>query len=267
MTDWDDAFENSAYIPKAAKYPLRWAEQAKSYRASVSTADLDVQYGNHSREKYDLFQPDTPSKGIVVFVHGGYWMKFDKSAWSHLAEGTRASGWAVAIPSYVLTPEAYISDITRQIGAAITHIQARHDGPIRLAGHSAGGHLVSRMLCASGPLSAEVSDRIEHAISISGLHDLRPLLKTKMNQILGLTEAEAAAESACLAPPVADARITAWVGADERPEFIRQSQLLHEIWGRAGATTNFVPDPGHHHFSVIEGLADPNSPIVKCLLG
>jgi hypothetical protein len=25
-----------------------------------------------------------------MFVHGGYWLKFDKSSWSHLVEGARA---------------------------------------------------------------------------------------------------------------------------------------------------------------------------------
>jgi arylformamidase len=43
--------------------------------------------------------------------------------------------------------------------------------------------------------------------------------------------------------------VTAWVGGDERPEFIRQSQLLAEAWDNAKV---FV-DEGRHHFDVIEG--------------
>ena len=265
MTDWDDAYENSAYIPGAEQYPGKWADQAKAYRDSADFLERDISYGNHVREKYDLFQPDNPSKGMFVFIHGGYWMKLDKSFWSHLAEGARARGWTVVIPSYILAPEARITDITGQIAAAITQITDRYRGPVRLAGHSAGGHLVSRMLCADGPLGANVSGQIEHVLSISGLHDLRPLLKTKMNQILGLTEAEAAAESACLYDPVANARLTAWVGSNERPEFIRQSGLLEKSWGDAKAKCTI--DPDHHHFSVIGDLANPNSPIVNCLLG
>ncbi len=265
MTDWDDAYENSAYISGAELYPGQWKDQAKAYRNSANFLESDISYGTHPREKYDLFHADAPSKGVFVFVHGGYWMQLDKSFWSHLAEGARARGWAVAIPSYVLAPEARISDITRQIAVAVSQISDQHKGPIRLAGHSAGGHLVSRMLCANGPLSAKVYGRIEHVVSISGLHDLRPLLKTKMNQVLGLTKDEAAAESACLLDPVANARLTAWVGSIERPEFIRQSQLLAKSWGKTEAKC-FI-DPDHHHFSVIDDLAKPSSAIVNCLLG
>ncbi|MEE9427850.1 MAG: alpha/beta hydrolase [Paracoccaceae bacterium] len=265
MIDWDDAYENSAYIPGAGHYPDQWKDLAKAYRKSANFLERDISYGSHPREKYDLFQPDTPSKGVLVFVHGGYWMKLDKSFWSHLSEGARARGWTVAIPSYVLAPEARIAEITRQIATAITQISNSHKGPIRLAGHSAGGHLVSRMLCADGPLSANVYGQIEHVVSISGLHDLRPLLKTKMNQVLGLTKTEAEAESACLFGPVDNARLTTWVGSKERPEFIRQSQLQVKAWGDTKA--NCIIDPDHHHFSVIGDLAKPSSPIVNCLLG
>ena len=48
----------------------------------------------------------------VVFVHGGYWMKFDRSYWSHFSEGLTARGWAVAMPSYTLAPEARIGSMT-----------------------------------------------------------------------------------------------------------------------------------------------------------
>ena len=263
MTDWDDAYENSAYIDGAAAYPAQWASDAKSYREAVRNADFDIAYGTHAREKYGLFQPDGAPKGVMVFVHGGYWMKFDRTSWSHLAEGARARGWAVAVPSYGLTPQFQISEITRQIGAAIAHVAGRIGGPIRLAGHSAGGHLVARMLCEGGPLEAEDLRRIEHVMSISGLHDLRPLLLTKLNQTLRLSEAEAVRESPHLARPVAHARLTCWVGADERPEFVRQSQLMAQAW----PATEVVEDAGHHHFSVIAGLTDPNSDIVNKLLG
>lgn len=263
MTDWDDAFENAAYIAGAAEYPERWATRARAYRAAVGGAELDIAYGSHQRLKYDLFHPDGATCGIVVFVHGGYWMKLDKSSWSHLAAGARARGWAVAMPSYVLTPEVRISDICAQIAAAISHVHRRLGGRLRLVGHSAGGHLVARMLCSDGPLDAAVSKKIDHVLSISGLHDLRPLLHTAMNRTLGLDQAEAVAESPCLGVPVAGGRLTCWVGAGERPEFIRQSRLMVDAW----PGTICVEDPGHHHFSVIADLADPKSAIVKNLLG
>lgn len=265
IEDWDDAYANGAYIPGAAEYPPRWEMAAKAYRGTVS-ADLDIAYGDHPRQRFDLFWPNGTPKGLAVFVHGGYWLKFDKSSWSHLAEGARIAGWAVAAPSYVLAPEARIAEITEMISAAVTVAATKVAGPIHLAGHSAGGHLVSRLACGNAPFPADVASRIGRVLSISGLHDLRPLQKTSMNGDLRLDDAEAAAESAALCAPRASTDVVAWVGADERPEFIRQTELLKTAWdGQVNISS--VIEPARHHFDVIDGLSTPDSAITKAFIG
>jgi hypothetical protein len=123
------------------------------------------------------------------------------------------------------------------------------------------------MLCTDAPLPAEVAARVEHTVSISGLHDLRPLLRTRLNDALRLDAQEAIAESPALAVPREGVRITAWVGKAERPEFLRQNALLANIWAGLGARTAAVEEPGRHHFDVIDGLADPDSPLLRAVLG
>ena len=156
MRDWDDAYANSAHIPGSDKIPALWAERAAAYRAGLKEFRADIAYGPGERQRLDLVLPDGDSKGLVVFVHGGYWMRFDKSTWTDLAEGARHHGWTVALPSYTLTPAARISDITAEIATAIAKAAALVAGPIRLAGHSAGGHLVTRMLCDDSRLDPAV---------------------------------------------------------------------------------------------------------------
>ena len=85
-----------------------------------------------------------------------------------------------------------------------------------------------------GVLPEAVTRRLARVVSVSGVHDLRPLLNTGMNATLRLTEAEAAAESPALAEPLADVAFTAWVGAQERPEFLRQARLIEEAWAAKG---------------------------------
>lgn len=258
--DWEDAFSNGDYIENAAAFPPMWSEQAAEFRASVRTR-LDLPYGDALREKLDLLLPDEKPKGLIVFVHGGYWQAFDKSSWSHLARGPIEHGWAVAMPSYTLAPEAKIPEITAQIGRAVSMVAEDIAGPIRLTGHSAGGHLVSRMGCEDTPLPPTVTNRIDKIVSISGVHDLRPLLRHSMNEKLGLTEETAHSESPSLKAPRSGFGFTAWVGACERPEFLRQSALITESWGRAGVPARLVVDPGKHHFDVIDGLADADHPL------
>ncbi|MDA4848498.1 alpha/beta hydrolase [Hoeflea poritis] len=264
--NWDDAFSNARYIDKGEDYPDLWARRAADYRSSAFTIP-DVPYGYHRRERMDIFRPDGEPIGLAVFVHGGYWSEFDKSSWSDLAAGAVSLGWAVVIPSYTLAPEARIRDITRQVGHAIEGASEKFDGPVRLAGHSAGGHLVTRMICDDTPLPPGVLSRIDRVLSISGLHDLRPLRLTEMNVLLKLDQKEAEIESPVLHDPVAGPELTCWVGDDERPEFVRQSRCLAEVWASKGLPTSFVQDRGRHHFDVIDGLKVPYHPLARTFAG
>ncbi len=226
-----------------------------------------IAYGPHPRQAFDLFLPEGTPVGLVVFVHGGYWRAFDRGLWSHLAGGPLARGWAVAMPGYVLAPEARISGITAMVGKAIAAAAAVVEGPIRLSGHSAGGHLACRMACDNGPLPFDVAERVERVVSISGVHDLRPLLRTALNDLLRLDGAEAAAESPALLEPWEGARVHAWVGDGERPEFVRQATLLSNVWTGLGADMAQTIEPRRHHFDVIEGLTHPGSGLVEALVG
>ncbi|MEM6906916.1 MAG: alpha/beta hydrolase, partial [Pseudomonadota bacterium] len=204
--------------------------------------------------------------GLAVFVHGGYWRRFDPSWFSHLAAGAVGRGWAVAMPGYTLCPEASITQISEEVSAAIAHGAGMVPGQLRLAGHSAGGHLVTRAICPGG-LPEDVLTRVEGVLSISGLHDLRPLRLTAMNDELRLTAAEAEAESPALLAPTVKLAVMAWVGADELPEFRRQAALLANIWRGLGLRTTHHEVTGANHFTVIDPLSEPGSALTRAWLG
>lgn len=269
IEDWDDAYANGPHIAGGDTYPDRWAQKAAAFRKRLSDegrAELGVAYGEGPRNRYDLFLPEGAPKGLVVFIHGGFWLRFDNSFWSHLAAGPLAAGHAVAMPGYTLCPENSIAGITKEIGKVIETVAARIEGPLFLTGHSAGGHLATRMISATSPLSGSTRGRIVNTVSISGVHDLRPMMKTAMNARLKLDEAEARAESPALLAPMPGARLTCWVGAAERAEFVRQNALLANVWTGLGAATAVVEEPDRHHFDVIDGLADPDHALTRRLL-
>lgn len=270
ITDWNDAYANIPYIENAADYPPRWSASAAAFRAELENegrARTGIAYGDAPRQQLDLFLPNGRSAGTVIFIHGGYWHKFDRSMWSHLANGPLARGWAVAMPSYTLAPEASVAAITIEIGRAIERVAALAEGPIRVSGHSAGGHLAARMACEGAPLEPAIQQRIERIVSISGLHDLRPIEKTSMGDILFRDVSEATNESPALRRPVEGTVLTCIVGGSERPEFLRQNALLPNVWSGLGAETAGIVHEGHHHFSIIEGLADPGSVLTEAVAG
>ena len=266
VEDWDDAYANGANIPGGERWPDAWIKPAADFRSAMGgRAELDIPYGDNAREKLDLFQPSGEPKGLFVFVHGGFWLKLDKSFWSHLAAGAIEHGWAVAMPSYPLCPEVRVGDIARSAAKAVALSAKRVSGPIRLAGHSAGGQIVTRLLCGGTGLPDEVANRIDRVMSISGVHDLRPMMCTAMNDGLRIDMAEAHAESPALLEPVIDVPVICWAGGNERSEFVRQNALLANVWRGLGLATEAVAEPDRHHFDVINGLAKADSPMAKSL--
>ncbi|MEP6067992.1 MAG: alpha/beta hydrolase [Paracoccaceae bacterium] len=259
MTSLDDEYANGPFIPNAETYPPKWSQEAQDFRNSLGTqADLGLSYGPSDRQCFDMFHPDGDAQGTLIFVHGGYWRAFDNQSWSHLAKGALGRNWAVAMPSYDLCPDVSIAAITQQIAIAITRIADQTKGPIALAGHSAGGHLVARMM-AEGMLHTRVFNRISHVAPISPLCDLEPLTKTAMNDDFRMDLAMARAESPLLqSPPTVP--VTIWVGAAERPAFVDQARWLASHWG-----CSIVEDTGKNHFDIIDALEDPNSEIVEWL--
>jgi acetyl esterase/lipase len=252
--DPDRDYANGAFIPGAAEFPPRWAAAAAAFRAGARGA-LDLPYGPGGRQRMDLFLPDSPPRGAVVFVHGGYWHLFGKSDWSHLAAGPLARGFAVAMPGYTLAPQARLAEIAKEVAAACRMVADRVPGPMVLTGHSAGGHLAARMGCVDLDLP------VTRVVPISPLAELQPLMATAMNATLRLDADEAARESPARLALRPGTQAHVWVGAEERPAFMWQARVLAEEWA-----CPWTAEPARHHFDVIEGLTDPASALCGALL-
>ena len=99
---------------------------------------------------------------------------------------------------------------------------------------------------------------IGRVVPISGLHDLRPLLRTALNDDAAARPGRGRGrEPGAARSRSPGARVHAWVGAGERPEFVRQSALIANVWTGLGADMSLTVEPGRHHFDVIDALADP----------
>ncbi len=252
-------YNNRALVPDHPAVMARWREAAEAARAA--SPPQQIAYGPGPREVMDLFEagPDAP---VAVFLHGGYWQALDKGWFSGLAPALAVHGVSLAIPSYDLCPDVRLGVILRQVRAAVEAVRARTGTRPVVFGHSAGGHMAACML-SEGRASA--------AVAISGVFDLAPLIPTSLNTALRLDAAEAAA----LSPihwPIPDGStpggtvLDCVVGGDESAEFLRQSQMMADLWGGKGVETHYQPLPDLNHFTVLDPLFDADSDLVKRLV-
>jgi arylformamidase len=205
----------------------------------------------------DLFEA-APGAPVAVFLHGGYWQALDKSWFSGLAPALLAHGVSLAIPSYDLCPAVRLGTILRQVRVAVEAVRARTGTRPVVFGHSAGGHMAACML-SEGRASA--------AVAISGVFDLAPLIPTSLNTALDLDEREAAALSPIQWPVPNGSTpggtvLDCLVGADESQEFLRQSRMMADQWGSQGVEARYEALPGLNHFTVLDPLFDPGTPLV-----
>jgi arylformamidase len=201
-----------------------------------------------------------------MFIHGGYWRSLDKSDFSFLAPALVDAGISLAVVNYDLCPKVRIEEIVQQLLRASRWLwlHAEEHGMdqdrLYVGGHSAGGHLAAMMMCAQWPAFDRrlPKDLWKGALAVSGVYDLRPLIQVDFLQPdLRLDEASAARVSPALMMPATRCPVMTCVGGDESSEFHRQNALIGERWRAAFAGD--IAMPGTHHFSVVDGLADPAS--------
>jgi arylformamidase len=249
-------YNNRARVPDHPAVMQRWRETAEAARAAHPP--VEITYGPGPREVLDLFEA-APGAPVAVFLHGGYWQALDKSWFSGLAPALVGQGVSLAVPSYDLCPAVRLGTILRQVRSAVETIRARTGTRPVVFVHSAGGHMAACMLSEG---------RAAAAVAISGVFDLAPLIPTSLNTALDLDEREAAALSPIHWPipngsTPGGTVLDCIVGADESPEFLRQSRMMADHWAAHGVETRFEALAGLNHFTVLDPLFDGDSALVR----
>jgi len=264
----EKGYNNRAAVPEFPRFVAEWQARSRDavarYRPHVG-----LRYGPNPREVLDLFVPAGRARGTFVFVHGGYWRAFTKEDHAFVAPPLVEQGIAVAVIEYDLAPQVSVATIVDECRRAVSWIAregARHGagGSVVVGGHSAGGHLAAMMLVTDWAALGEARAPLAGAVTLSGVHDLAPMVHFSYNADLRLDAAEAARLSPVNHPLRVAAPILVACGADETSEFLRQSRLLWEAWPtvrRPLAGPLFVP--ARHHFSVVLDHADPDSALTR----
>jgi arylformamidase len=259
--DYETEYNNRARVPEHPAIIAGWAADAAAYR-EAAFCELGVSYGESERQRYDLFKPDAiTGDAIVLFIHGGYWQGLDRSFFSHMARGVNRRGLPVSVVGYDLCPQVELGHIVWELQQAAAALWHRFKLPVVAAGHSAGGHLAACLLATDWKnVDPELPDQlVPAAYGISGIYNLKPLTETSVNKALGLSFEAAERESPLFWPAPSRLIMDAVVGARESEEYLKQSRRIVDVWGLEGVQTRYEEIAGADHFTVIAGLADPDS--------
>jgi acetyl esterase/lipase len=253
------AYDNGAAVADSAARVARWRALSASLRATCP-GERDLAYGPLPRQRLDLFDSATARAPLVAFIHGGYWQRNAKEDFACVATGPLARGLDVALVGYTLAPEASLTAIVAEIRAALTLLRRldRERGlarPLVVSGWSAGGHLAA--LALDWP-------EVDAALAISGIFDLEPLRGTIIDDKLRLTEMQVEALSPLRRPTRRPIVIAC--GGDELPELRRQSRDYHAACAATGGAATLCPIEGADHFSVLDGLIEPDGALTRSLL-
>jgi arylformamidase len=136
---------------------------------------------------------------------------------------------------------------------------------ITVSGHSAGGHLVAMLLATDWANFGAPADVVKAGCAISGLYDLEPIRLCYLNDVLALSPEAAQRNSPVLLKPRGRVPLVLTVGAEEGPEYLRQTNDLAAAWRAHGAPVEIVDAPGFDHFSIIAQLERPDSALARTI--
>ncbi|WP_329026426.1 alpha/beta hydrolase [Streptomyces sp. NBC_00690] len=234
-----------------------------------------IAYDEHSDERLDVWGvSDEGPRPVFLAVHGGYWRMLSRHDTAFMAGALNDAGIATVSIDYTLAPTASLEEIVRQVRAAVAWIH-RHGADFGLdpdrivvGGSSAGGHLTATTMVGGWqePLGLP-PDVVKGALPISGLFDLRPLVKSFANEWLGLDAQRAAALSPLLAdfPATTHPRAVIAVAEHDGTGFLEQSSRFHDSYS-AHAPASLLVVPGRHHYDIFLDLADPDSALFERLV-
>lgn len=270
--DVERGYNNRAAVPEHPEWLARWTALSDAAIETLRPA-RDVRYGTALNETLDLYVPRSAARGTLLFIHGGYWRALDKSDHGFVAPPFVDAGFAVAVINYDLCPAVSVATIVDQSRNALQWLVREGPSrgapaPIVIAGHSAGGHLTAMMYATDWRARGLASTPFAGGVSLSGVHDLTPLVQFSHNVDLRLDEAEARRLSPINCRPLAEAPLVTAVGADETSEFVRQTRLLWDAWPQrrpAGAQAP-MEIPARHHYSVVLDYTDADSALTRATL-
>ena len=261
----NDQYNTRLHEPDYANYFDRW-ERLSRQTAEQNIILKDIPYGEHEKERLDIFPSKMHQSKTLIFIHGGYWHLLDKTMFHFLAGHFLNYNVTTVLINYPLAPRASMDEIVTACRKALRWL---HDNMVRfngdpaelyLLGHSAGGHLASMML-----VSAEAKF-VRAMISLSGLFRLEPVMLSYLNDSIGMDLENAIKNSPVFLNPVNDCPLLLFTGTEETDEFKAQTKELCHSWKSKNSNIAYLEVPQKNHYSILDAVVEKNSTLRAAII-
>ena len=247
-----------------------WINRSVITRTNLKSV-IDISYGKSEKQKLDFFSSADINSPTVIFFHGGYWQRGDKSVYSFLANSFVKNNINFLAVGYDLCPKISITQIVSQAQEAIVWIWQNankleiNKDKFIVSGHSAGGHITGMMMGTEwNKISSDLPNNLILAgIPISALNLLEPIRHTTLNDALKMDKEEAKSQSPIYLPPRTNAQQLIVYGANETDEFHRQSNIYYEKFKSEERKIERFIVPDADHFDEMNDLSNESSEFFK----
>ncbi|CAH8849347.1 unnamed protein product [Trichobilharzia szidati] len=246
--------------------------------------DIVLEEDGFGEYSFDWFPPANRSvlpANIVVYIHGGYWKSIGWRECSHWALPIVNADCIFVSLAYKLAPKEKLEFMPQCLCLGMQKVinltqkmfsqQDVKKLNITLVGHSAGAHLILEMIHHAQKQAAANENwltSLRNLVLISGVYDLRPIIRTNVNKALKLKSVE---EAWCVSPirhftqddvSVLLQKPLHWLVAwteYESPAIQKQSKVLIEMLDEASKrnkqfTYESLCIENEDHFTIILGL-------------
>lgn len=251
----DRQYNNRLQVPEWAEHLERWERTSRDAEKKYAPIK-NIAYGEGKLENLDIYPSSQPGSKVLVFIHGGYWHKLDKSDFHFIGSGFHSCNVSTVIINYPLAPVVTVEAIVQSCRKALAWIGRNisdYNGDrqqIYIAGHSAGGHLAAMMM------TGEIVISIKGVCAMSGLFNLEPIRLSEINEVLHLNEQTVLQNSPVKLKPGLSCQLLIAVGSNETDEYKEQSRELVKCW-KDRVPVNLVEVEGANHYSIIEDAVNP----------
>lgn len=225
--------------------------------------ELDVAYGDHPRQRFDVYLPDgAPAGPVLVFLHGGGFRGGDHHSVGYHGRPYLEHGAIFVSMSYRVLPECKFPDMCDDVETGLDvvadHVATKGGDPDRLhlSGHSAGAALAA--LATMRPLRQKDPSRVQGLVAISGMYDYGRRSTEDTNQ-----------DSPHYVPALFDTierlpahTIVVWADQDLAFAAPDGAALAAAVEARGGSVETFV-ERGVDHFQANRSFVDPDGVVAK----